>query len=79
MYYIYVLRSQKNGRFYTGSTEDVSKRLYEHNSGKSKATKYTKPFELIYQESYNSRAEAYRREIYLKSGQGRAELKRLIN
>ena len=78
MYYIYVLKSQKNSRLYTGSTDNVEKRLDEHNSGKSKATKYTRPFELIYRESYNTRAEAYQRELYLKTGKGRAELKKLI-
>jgi putative endonuclease len=79
MYFVYVLKSHKNGRFYTGSTGDVQKRLIEHNSGKSKATKFTRPFELICQESYNTRAEAYKREMYLKTGQGREELKKLIS
>jgi putative endonuclease len=78
MFYVYVLKSLKNGRYYTGSTESISKRLNEHNTGRSKATKNTRPFELVYQESYNNRAEAYRREMYFKSGQGRAELKKLI-
>ncbi len=79
MYYVYILKSHKNGRFYTGSTDDIKKRLSEHNSGKSKATRYTRPFELVYQESYNTRAEAYQRELYLKTGHGRTELKNLIN
>lgn len=75
MYYIYVLRSLKNKRFYTGSTEDLSRRLDEHNSGRSKATKYVRPFELIYQETFDSRSEALRREKELKTGKGREELK----
>lgn len=78
MFYVYVLRSMKNGRFYTGSTDDVNRRLFEHNKGKSKSTKYLRPFELIYQERYDSRSEAYRREMYLKTGKGREELVNII-
>jgi len=78
MYYVYVLKSQKNGRFYTGSTKDIEKRFSEHNSGKSRATRHTRPFELVYKESYNSRAEAYQREKYLKAGKGREELEEIL-
>jgi putative endonuclease len=78
MYYVYVLKSLKNNRFYTGSTSDISRRLNEHNSGKNKSTKYTYPFELVYQERYDSRSAAYRREMYLKTGNGRRELKQLM-
>lgn len=78
MYYVYVIRSLKNRRLYTGSTDNVKRRLYEHNSGLSKATKYTRPFELLHQEQYDSRSEAYRREMYLKTGKGREELKKIL-
>ncbi len=78
MFYVYVLRSQKNRRLYTGSSDNLDKRINEHNSGKSRATKFTRPLELVYQESYNNRAEAYRRELHLKTGKGREELRKLI-
>ncbi len=78
MHYVYVLKSLRNGRLYTGSTADIALRLAEHNNGRSKATKHTRPFELVYQESYNSRAEAYARETFLKSGRGRAEIKAIL-
>jgi len=71
MFYVYVLRSLKNGRFYIGHTNDLKRRLEEHNSGESKYTRLTLPFDLIYSEKYNTRAEATRREQGLKSGQGR--------
>ena len=78
MFYVYVLRSLKNCRLYTGSTDNVERRLQEHNSGRSKATKYYTPFELVHQERYDNRRLAYRREMYLKTGKGREELKRLL-
>lgn len=75
MYYVYVLKSLRNGRFYTGSTNNLQRRIAEHNSGKSKYTKLTKPFQLIRTETYLTRKDAVRREMKLKSGQGRQWLK----
>jgi len=79
MYYVYVLKSLINGRLYTGSTNDLDRRLKEHNSGMSKYTKNTAPFELVYKETYNTRIEAYRREMYLKTGIGRDEIKGILS
>ncbi|HLB66659.1 MAG TPA: GIY-YIG nuclease family protein [Candidatus Saccharimonadales bacterium] len=79
MFYIYVLRSKKNNRFYTGSTDNLDRRLIEHNSGKSRYTRLTRPFELVYYEAFNSRAEARRKEKYFKTGRARDELKRIID
>ncbi|MEX2238693.1 MAG: GIY-YIG nuclease family protein [Dehalococcoidia bacterium] len=64
---MYVLRSVKKGRRYTGSTLDVARRLSEHNSGKGPYAKAGGPFELLHTEAYESRQEAVRRERYLKS------------
>lgn len=75
MYYVYILKSVKNGRLYTGSTANIERRLMEHNNGHSKATKSIRPFVLVHQESYSSRSQAYQRELYLKTGKGRAEIK----
>ena len=75
---VYVLCSLKNGRLYTGSTSDLDKRLEEHVRGKTRYTRHTGPFELIYQEEVGSRLEARRRELSLKTGQGREELKSLL-
>jgi putative endonuclease len=65
---VYVLRSQKNGRLYTGSTDNLERRLREHASGKSPYTRHTGPFELIYSEDYATRLEARRRESFLAAG-----------
>ena len=74
-YYVYVLRSEVNSRLYTGSTNNLDRKLEEHNSGSSKYTRLTKPFNLVYYEQYSTRTEAVRRERYLKTGKGRDELK----
>jgi len=75
----YVLRSRKNGRLYTGSTNDLQRRLNEHERGKNAYVRNAGPFDLVYTEKCPSRLEARRRERYLKSGVGREFLKsRLI-
>jgi len=79
MFYVYVLRSKRNGRFYVGSTKDVKKRLVEHNSGKSKAIRYNRPLELIYTEQYSTRSDVVKRERFLKMGQGRVWLKEKLS
>ena len=75
MYYTYILKSKKSGRFYTRATNDLRKRLKLHNDGKSNFTKKDKPYELIYYEACKDKEDAFAREIYLKSGYG----KRYIN
>jgi putative endonuclease len=71
MFYIYVLWSNKLEKRYIGYTENIEKRLKEHNSGKTPFTKSGKPWSLIYQESYSDKTLAIKREMFLKSGQGR--------
>ena len=75
MWYVYVLRSARNGRLYTGSTNDLERRLQEHQRGKNRYARYAGPFELVYKEEYGTRLEARQRELFLKSGRGRALLK----
>ncbi len=71
MYYVYLLKSMKSGRLYIGCTANLEKRLYQHNEGKSAATKSEAPFELIYFEGYKSKKDAILRERRLKHhGQG---------
>ena len=75
MFYTYVLRSKKNGRLYTGYTNDLQKRFNEHNSRKSKYTKYRGPYELIYYEACVDESDARSRELHLKAGKGKHYLK----
>ncbi|HDZ62836.1 MAG TPA: GIY-YIG nuclease family protein, partial [Nitrospirae bacterium] len=57
--------------------QNLENRLSEHNSGESKATRYKAPWSLVYQENFQTRSEAVRREMYFKTVEGRIELKRL--
>jgi len=66
MFYTYVLRSQKDGKMYIGSTNDLKRRFLEHSNGKSSATKNRRPLILIYYEAYYSLRDARIRESKLK-------------
>jgi putative endonuclease len=78
MYYVYVLRSNKSGNFYTGYTSDLRKRLTEHQSGLASYTKGRGPYELIYYEACRNQRDAIMREKYLKTGPGKRYLKNRI-
>ena len=78
MWWVYVLRSSTNGRLYTGSTNDLERRMAEHRRGKTRYTRHTGPFALVYSEEHATRIDARRRERFLKSGQGREELATLL-
>ncbi|MSR78301.1 MAG: GIY-YIG nuclease family protein [Candidatus Omnitrophica bacterium] len=60
------------------SAANVQIRLSEHNAGRCRYTSGRRPWELIFHEQFNSRAEAVRRENFLKTGQGRKELDRIL-
>jgi len=75
-YYVYLLKSLKTGTSYVGHTNDLSRRIVEHNSGKNKYTKNKAPWELIYHEEFQTRSDAMRREKFYKSVEGRLELKK---
>jgi putative endonuclease len=75
MYYTYVLRSRKDGKFYTGSTNNLRKRFDEHNNGMVSSTKNRRAFELIYYEACFDEQDVRAREKYLKSGMGKRYLR----
>jgi putative endonuclease len=66
MFYVYVLKSQKDGMSYIGSTNDLRRRVKEHNSGLVISTKPRQPLELVYYEAYKSENDARKREWSLK-------------
>ena len=78
MFYVYVLCSLPTGRLYVGFTSDLTQRLGQHNEGLTKSTRNRGPWELVYQEESASKREALSRERFLKTGQGREYLKRLL-
>lgn len=75
MWYVYVLVSKKDNRWYTGFTNDLRKRFNQHNTGKSEYTRSRGPYKLIYYEASFDKTDARSRELYLKSGMGKRYLK----
>jgi putative endonuclease len=78
MFYVYVLRSNKSGRLYTGFTSDLRKRLTEHQEKRSPYTKARGPYELIYYEACINANDAMAREKYLKTGMGKRYVKNRV-
>ena len=78
MYYTYVLRSKKDGKFYTGFTSDLKLRFEKHRKGQVESTKDRRPLELIYYEACIDRDDATHREKYLKTYHGRMFIKKRL-
>ncbi len=70
-FYVYVLESLKDKNRYIGYTNNLTRRIEEHNKGLSFSTKLCLPFKLIYFEGCTNQKDAKRREGYLKTTQGR--------
>jgi len=77
-YFTYVLQSRVDRSYYVGWTDDLELRLKKHNAGKVKSTANKKPFEIVYYEACFDKSAAIKRERSLKTGFGRAYLKRRI-
>jgi len=77
--FVYVLRSEKDGSLYVGSTKDIKERVISHNNGYNSATKTKRPWVLIRTEEYNNISLAFKREKFLKSGDGRKVLEHLCS
>ncbi len=78
MFYIYILHSQKDGQLYTGFTPDLKSRMKSHESGYVTATKHRRPLTLIHYEAFLLESDAKRREMYLKGGNGKKELEKVL-
>ena len=78
MFYVYAIRSTIRNYTYIGLSNNLERRINEHNSGYNKTTKSYAPFLLIYQKEYSSRPKAREAEKYLKSSAGREFLKRIL-
>jgi putative endonuclease len=75
MYYVYVLKSKKDNKNYTGYTKNLKLRFEEHAKGKVHSTKNRRPLKLIYYETCLNRQDATHREKYLKTYHGKMFLK----
>jgi len=79
MHYVYTLLSEKDGYFYTGSTNDLKRRFEEHNTGRVNSTKNRIPLKLIYYEACLNPEDTIKREKYLKSNWGKQYLKKRLS
>lgn len=77
-FYVYVLKSKFKDYFYVGFSEDLRRRIKEHNNGESQSTKWYRPLDLIHYEAYRNKKDALRREKYLKTNQGKTTLKTML-
>ena len=78
MYSVYILQSLKNGKLYIGHTDNLNRRLEEHNTARGgKYTRQNSPWKLVYSEPHSDRSSAAKREIYLKSTKGSQQKKQL--
>ncbi len=75
MYYVYILRSLTRNYIYVGLTNDLARRVKQHQEGKSSTTRSYKPFELMFTQQFETRIEARNKEKYLKSGAGKEWIK----
>jgi putative endonuclease len=78
MHYTYILRSQKDRKLYIGHTDNLKRRVAEHNSGLEQSTKGRRPFELLFYEAFKNQYDAIRREWYFKTSKGKSSLKQLL-
>ena len=79
MYFTYILYSAKLDKYYIGSTDNLERRLKEHNRGKSNFTRTGIPWSLVYSETYETRQEAYHCEMKIKNRKSKEYIEKLIH
>lgn len=77
MYYLYLL-FLNNNTIYIGTTDNLKRRIKEHNASKVTSTKHKRPLKLIYYEAYLLKTDAQRRERFLKTTEGKRLLKQQL-
>ena len=79
MYFVYILKSQKERTYYIGQTENIENRVNEHNRGKSAYTRRKAPWDLVHVEEFDTRSEAMKREHEIKKQKSRKYIENLIH
>ncbi|MDP2930539.1 MAG: GIY-YIG nuclease family protein [bacterium] len=77
-YYVYILKSNKDKKFYTGYTNNLKLRFEQHQKGRIDSTKNRRPFKLIYYEACLNQQDATHREKYLKTHHGKTFLRKRL-
>jgi len=78
MYYVYILISKKDNNFYIGMSDNLKRRMDEHQKGSVKSTKDRHPLVLLCYEAYGNKKEATLREGYLKSSDGKKDIRKRL-
>lgn len=78
MFVTYILKSKGFPKTYVGVTNDINRRIGEHNAGKHSYTKRHIPWEVFYFEEFNNFTDARKREKYFKTASGRRFMKKLF-
>ena len=78
MFYVYILYSRRLDKYYVGSTNDIERRLKDHNRGKTPYSKTGMPWDLLVAETYPTREEAVKRERNIKRQKSRRFIERVI-
>jgi putative endonuclease len=78
MFYVYAISSNSRKYIYVGITNNLGRRIDEHNKGYNKTTRAYRPFKLILAEEFATRTAAREREKYLKGGFGKEFLKKMF-
>ncbi len=78
MSFVYILQSEKTGRYYIGSTNNIERRLLEHNSGHTRSLANQKPLRLVFQMKYATILEARKIERKLKLLKSRKVIEKII-
>ena len=78
-FFTYILQSESTGRYYVGHTGNLDERLLSHNGGKVKSTRKKGPWKVKYVEEYESKLEANRRELEIKSKKSKKFIEYLID
>ncbi len=74
-YYVYIIQSTKDKKYYIGYTNNLKRRIIEHNNGQARATKSRRPFKLVYFEDFLTQKEALHQEKFFKTHKGYNYLK----
>ena len=78
MFTVYIIKSLKNDKYYTGHTSDVKKQIVEHNNGMTKSTKSGAPWELVYSRDFPTKSIAQHIELKIKRMKSRKFIEKLI-
>ncbi|MFA6081683.1 MAG: GIY-YIG nuclease family protein [Patescibacteria group bacterium] len=78
MSYVYILQSKTDNKFYIGSTNNLERRLEEHNRGQTKSTKFRRPFALVFYQEYKNIQVAKKIESKLKRFKNKSIIDRII-